>query len=74
MSKSPTILSKGAIAVLRQLFLKGPTWDGDIISKNHRRELIQAGLAFRVAGYASLTLAGVELAATSEFEREKQRS
>jgi hypothetical protein len=58
-------LSSGAIAVLGQLWKCGPTWDGNIISKAARGELVKAGLAFHAHGYASLTPDGVLLASTS---------
>ena len=55
-------LSSGAIAVLGQLFLKGPTWDGDLISKMGRTELVDEGLADRLNGWNFLTRAGVAAA------------
>lgn len=48
--------------VLRQLFLKGPTWDGNIVSKSGRGELCKRGYAHHEFGYAWLTRAGVEYA------------
>jgi hypothetical protein len=63
-------LSSAAIAVLHQLFKSGPTWDGNIVSKVGRGELIKAGFADRVEGFAFLTREGVVLAA-SVYEREK---
>jgi len=63
-------LSSAAIAVLHQLFKSGPTWDGNVISKSGRGDLVKAGLAFHVAGFASLTENGVQLAA-SIYEQEK---
>lgn len=65
-----TPLSSSAIAMLHQLFKSGPTWDGNVISKAGRGELVKAGLAFHVAGFASLTEEGVKLAA-SVYEQEK---
>lgn len=56
-------LSATAIEVLGQLYAYGPTWDGNIVSKNGRGELVQAGLAWHEHGYASLTPEGVHLAA-----------
>lgn len=69
-----TPLSPSAIAVLHQLFKTGPTWDGNIVSKSGRGELIAAGYAGRVSGFrlhfAFLTKDGVALAA-SVYEQEK---
>lgn len=55
-------LSPAAIEVLGQLFVKGPTWDGNIISKAGRGDLIRAGLAFHENGWASLTAEGIRIA------------
>lgn len=63
-------LSSAAIAMLHQLFKTGPTWDGNVVSKAGRGELIKAGYADRVEGFAFLTKEGVRLAA-SVYEREK---
>jgi len=63
-------LSSAAIAVLHQLFIGGPTWDGNIVSKPGRGELYKAGYADRVEGFAFLTREGVKLA-VSIYEREK---
>lgn len=55
-------LSGQAIEVLGQLFVKGPTWDGNISSKSGRDELIEIGLAFRDSGWSSLTAEGIRIA------------
>jgi hypothetical protein len=55
-------LSSWARETLRCLFLKGPTWDGNIPSKAGRGELIKQGLADRAWGYAWLTRAGIDFA------------
>lgn len=68
-----TPLSLLAVAALRQMFFDGPTWDGDQVTKSGRDELIKRGLCFRTRGWASLTEAGVELAATSGMDREKEK-
>lgn len=47
---------------LRCLFLKGPTWDGNIPSKTGRGELVRRGYAEHEFGYAWLTKTGVEFA------------
>lgn len=60
--KIPAPLSSGAVAVLGQLYVNGPTWDGNITSKPGRGELVAAGLAWHAHGYASLTPEGVYVA------------
>ncbi|MGL5008606.1 MAG: hypothetical protein ACRC6I_01885 [Paracoccaceae bacterium] len=46
--------------VLMQLFVTGPTWDGNLISKSQRDAMVDAGLAERWNGWNFLTVAGVE--------------
>lgn len=55
-------LSSSAIDMLGQLYVSGPTWDGNVSSKVGRGELVRAGLAFHEHGYASLTPEGVRVA------------
>jgi hypothetical protein len=45
--------------VLTQLVTKGPIWDGDIVSKEARDDLLQSGLASRacVKGEQGFTVA-----------------
>ena len=47
---------------LMQLFVQGPTWDGNLISKCQRDDLVAAGLADRWDGWNFLTQEGVEAA------------
>lgn len=47
---------------LMQLFVYGPTWDGNLISKDERTALIAAGLASAWNGWNYLTDEGVEAA------------
>jgi len=47
---------------LMQLFVQGPTWDGNLISKSQRDDLVAAGLADRWDGWNFLTQEGVEAA------------
>lgn len=63
----PKALSSLAVEALGQLFTNGPTWDGNVVSKSGRDELIDAGLAFRVNSFASLTEEG--LRAAVEWDR-----
>lgn len=55
-------LSPAAVDVLGQLFTKGPTWDGNLISKEGRSELVEAGLAQQQDGWTFLTADGVRAA------------
>lgn len=55
-------LSSAAVEMLGQLYVNGPTWDGNVCSKQGRAELIRAGLAWHQHGYASLTPEGVKVA------------
>jgi hypothetical protein len=59
---APDGLSSAAIEVLGQLYVSGPTWDGNIASKSGRGDLIRAGLAWHESGYASLTPEGLMMA------------
>jgi hypothetical protein len=58
---APSALSPAAIDVLGQLFVQGPVWDGNVVSKAGRGELVRAGLAFHSNGWTSLTEEGVWL-------------
>jgi hypothetical protein len=55
-------LSSAAIEMLGQLYVNGPTWDGNVCSKQGRSELCRTGLAWHAHGYASLTPEGVRTA------------
>lgn len=48
--------------VLMQLFVFGPTWDGNLVSKSERDDLIDSRLASRVEGWNYLTEKGVTTA------------
>ncbi len=48
--------------VLMQLFVEGPTWDGNLISKSDRDELVDADLCERWQGWNYLTLDGLKAA------------
>jgi len=50
-----------------QLFVGGPTWDGNVISKSGRYELLRAGLAERWDGWTFLTEEGVMAAVSGGF-------
>lgn len=64
-------LSPAAVDVLGQLFVSGPTWDGNIVSKSGRCELVRAGLAEHAFGWAFLTHEGVRVAV--EWDRQELR-
>jgi hypothetical protein len=55
-------LTGNAQEALCQLFVSGPTWDGNLVTKNGRNELINRGLAIRVEGWQQLTEAGLVMA------------
>lgn len=67
-------LTSTAIEVLGQLYVNGPTWDGNICSKSGRGELCRAGLAFHAHGYASLTSEGIRSAAEWSFDDLRRRN
>lgn len=55
-------LSSGAVEMLGQLYVNGPTWDGNVCSKQGRADLIRAGLVWHEHGYTSLTPEGIRTA------------
>ncbi len=55
-------LSSSAIEMLGQLFLSGPTWDGNVVSKAGRGELFELKLAERYEGFTQLTYEGLRVA------------
>lgn len=54
-------LSSAERDVLTQLFLNGPTQDGDLCSKAARDELVEYGLARRCNGWNFLSASGVAM-------------
>ena len=66
-------ITPAAKDVLAQLFIHGPTFDGDISSKAGRGELFDYGLAARIEGYSYLTETGMRLALFYRYDREKER-
>ena len=65
-------LSGAAIDTLWCLFLHGPTWDGNVPSKQGRNELVDLKLAARCSGYQFLTREGVRLALENKLDRKKE--
>lgn len=53
------VMSGAARDVAAQLFLRGPTWDGHVIAKSGRDELVRRGFAKHENGWAFLTDDGV---------------
>ena len=58
--------------VLWQLFKNGPTWDGDIVSKQSRDWLIENDFAARTNGYTFLTHDGVVAAIAIGCDKRKE--
>jgi len=58
---------------LRQLFLNGPTWDGDLVSKAGRTGLVQRGYAEQCNGWQQLTSAGFNVAVRAGLGDDKER-
>jgi hypothetical protein len=67
-------LSPAAIEVLGQLYTNGPTWDGNVASKNGRGDLVRAGLAWHQHGYAQLTPEGVRVAVEWDIRDLRRRN
>lgn len=57
-----TLLEGSAKDVLAQLFLQGPTWDGNLVSKAGRDRLNELGLITRYEGWQWLNSVGVKTA------------
>lgn len=55
-------LGGNAREMLFQLFMHGPVWDGNCVSKAGRGQLFDLNLATRVQGFTFLTYDGVNLA------------
>lgn len=65
-------ISASAAETLRCLFFHGPTWDGNVPSKQGRDELVDMQLAVRRRGWQSLTIAGLELCLENGIHVEKE--
>jgi len=52
---------KGLAEELWAIYKHQPVWDGDVISKQQRDELVRQGLVWRKNGYNMLTLKGRRL-------------
>jgi hypothetical protein len=56
-----------------QLFLHGPTEDGNIVSKAGRAELFRRDYARRENGWSYLTTSGIQVALAIGLDREKDK-
>jgi hypothetical protein len=56
-------LSRFALEVINQLWCHGPVWDGYLLSKTGRDELVDAGLCDRAEGFNFLNKDGVRVMA-----------
>jgi hypothetical protein len=66
--------SSGAIRdTLKCLFFHGPTWDGNVPSKQARDGLCRIGLVHHEFGFAFLTRDGVEMCVNLGLDREKEK-
>jgi len=63
----------GEIDTLLCLFVHGPTWDGNVPSKQSRDDLVQMGLVFRREGFASLTELGLEVCVKADVKHFRDR-
>lgn len=61
-------LSSAATEVLMQLFVDGPKWDGNVVSKSGCAELVEAELAEKWEGWTFLTRKGVIVAVEWDTE------
>lgn len=66
-------LSAAEREVLLQLFTHGPVWDGNIVSKTGRSDLVSKGYADRYEGFSFLTALGVQICRGSFFWLKKER-
>ena len=58
----------GCIEQLSQL-LCGPVWDGNVIDKNRRGQLLKVGYAAKYNGWTFLTRKGIQVAVDLELLR-----
>lgn len=67
-------LTRFALEVINQLWKSGPVWDGYLVSKTGRDELVDVGLCDRCEGFNFLTKDGVRvMAAIPKNVSEKSR-
>lgn len=63
-----TAMPSAAEEVLAQMFMQGPVWDGNLVSKSGRDELLGRGFAMRVDGWQTLTKAGLLRAINTDYK------
>jgi hypothetical protein len=73
MSDTALSMPSGVHETIWQLFKTGPTWDGNLISKEARSWLVGNDLAFRTDGYNALTAAGVAMAVSLGMGTKKDK-
>ncbi len=54
--------------VMMQLFVFGPTWDGNLVSKSERDDLLDAGLIERYEGWQWLNKDGIKAALSADVK------
>ena len=64
-------LDKTAKELVCHMFFDGPVWDGNLISKRARSELVALGLVDQAMGYNFLSVAGVMVACAMGFYERK---
>ena len=62
-------MESSALAVMEQLFLNGPTWDGNVISKTGRDILLELGFIERDNGWQWLNREGVRYATSVDVTK-----
>lgn len=58
---------------LWQMFKDGPTWDGDLVSKEGRKWLVEHGLAAQASGFNFLSAYGVDMAVSLDMHHRKEK-
>lgn len=66
-------MPSGVHETIWQMFRNGPTWDGDLVSKQARKWCVQNGLAAQSSGFNFLTADGVDLAVSLGMDRRKEK-
>lgn len=67
-------MPSGVHEAVRQMFLDGPVWDGNLVCKTSRTWLVSQGYAERSDGYNFLTAAGVALAVSLGHNKTGRKS
>jgi hypothetical protein len=67
-------LTFNAMEMLGQLFVSGPVWDGNVVSKDGRARLVEMGMCERGDGFTWLTRFGVETALHLQYDPNASRA